>query len=152
VIPTLEFTDLDEPILPTLTELSEYQIVEKRAQPSRGIINYYIDQVKLERAENAHRKLTDLLASKIRMKGSLPRFNQLIDLAAKFNNTNYIFEIKSITETNVRTQIRKGISQLYEYRYLQNLSNAKLVLVIEKELPQMLAGCSIILSQIGKLC
>jgi hypothetical protein len=43
--------------------------------------------------------------------------------------------MKSVTEANARSQIRRGISQLYEYRYLHNLPDATLVLVIERPIP-----------------
>jgi hypothetical protein len=59
----------------------------------------------------------------------------LIDLAVRINDNSYIFEMKSTTTDNIRSQLRRGLSQLYEYRYLQNLSDATLVLVIEKPLP-----------------
>ena len=42
--------------------------------------------------------------------------------------------MKSTTEANEKSQIRAGLSQLYEYRYLQNKPQAKLVLIIEKPL------------------
>jgi len=44
--------------------------------------------------------------------------------------------MKSTTENNEKNQVRAGLSQLYEYRYLQNKPNAKLVLVIESSLSQ----------------
>ena len=43
--------------------------------------------------------------------------------------------MKSITTRNARSQVRKGLSQLYEYQYLQNLPNSNLVLVIEAPIP-----------------
>ena len=43
-----------------------------------------------------------------------------------------MIEVK--TSENVRSQVRKGISQLYEYRYLQALPSAQLVLLLEKPL------------------
>ena len=67
--------------------------------------------------------------------GYLPKSNQLIDLAARVEKNDYIFEMKSITEENAKSQIRKGVSQLYEYRYLQNVPNARLVLAVEIQLP-----------------
>jgi len=48
----------------------------------------------------------------------------------------YLFEMKSTTDKNVHGQIRRAISQLYEYRYLQDLPEAKLVVVIENPPPQ----------------
>ncbi len=62
---------------------------------------------------------------------AIPRNNQLIDIATRYDDKDFIFEVKSITSTNAKSQIRRGISQLYEYRYLQNLADAHLVLVIE---------------------
>ncbi len=135
IVPILKFTDLDEPILPHSSDLSEYQIVEQRASRAKESISFSRDEIKFERAENAHLSLVNITALKIRQRGFLPRSNQIIDLAARYENIDYIFEMKSITESNYRSQIRKGISQLYEYRYLQNLPNAKLVLVIETYLP-----------------
>lgn len=44
--------------------------------------------------------------------------------------------MKSTTEDNPHSQIRRGLSQLYEYRYIQNVKAAKLVLVIENPLPK----------------
>ena len=44
--------------------------------------------------------------------------------------------MKSTTQKNVRNQIRKGLSQLYEYRYLQNNPSAMLVLVIDNPLTE----------------
>ena len=42
--------------------------------------------------------------------------------------------MKSTTEDNVKAQVRKGISQLYEYRYLENKPDANLILVVERPL------------------
>ncbi len=44
--------------------------------------------------------------------------------------------MKPTTPTNVKTHIRKGISQLYEYRYLENKPDASLILVVENPLSQ----------------
>lgn len=89
----------------------------------------------MDRADNAHRRLVNLVASRIKDAGQIPRFNQLIDLATRHKGTDYIFEMKSITDANARKQVRNGLSQLYEYQYLQNLPNSNLVLVIERNLP-----------------
>lgn len=70
-----------------------------------------------------------------RFSGFIPRYNQLVDLATRVGETDFLFEMKSITEDNSKSQVRNGLSQLYEYSYLQNLPNASLVLVIENPLP-----------------
>ncbi len=77
--------------------------------------------------------MVNLVAKRIKTKGSIPRYNYLIDLATRFDEIDYIFEMKSLTEANTKSQIRSGLSQLYEYRYLQNLPDAKLVLVVENK-------------------
>lgn len=132
----LNFDNVDEPILPRTTGLQEYQTVEMRAAKAVETIVTYRDLAATDRADNAHRKLVNLVASRIRATGSIPRYNQIIDLATRHNNEDFIFEMKSITQANSKTQVRNGLSQLYEYKYLQNLPNSKLVLVIEMPLPR----------------
>ena len=97
------------------------------------------DQAALERAGAAHTQLVNIVAERVRQSGNLPKCNQLIDLAARINNEAYLFEMKSLTPGNARSQIRRGISQLYEYRYLQNLPNVSLILTIETPIPEQLA-------------
>jgi len=132
----LEFTNNDELIIPIMGELGEYNIVQQRAAQARSSIVIQQNQVAMERANNAHKSLVDLVAARIRNAGAIPRSNQLIDLATRYNSQSFIFEMKSTTQKNIRDQIRKGMSQLYEYRYLQNNPNAILVLVIDNPLPR----------------
>ncbi len=135
-LPTLLFTRDEEPILPKTGELNEYQTVEQRSSSAKEAITYYKDQASLERANNAHIHLVNLVSERIRESGNLPRYNKFIDLAARVGNQEFIFEMKSTTENNVKSQVRKGLSQLYEYRYLQNMRQASLVLVLENAVPQ----------------
>jgi hypothetical protein len=65
-----------------------------------------------------------------------------VDLAAKVEATSFIFEMKSTTASNARAQVRRGVSQLYESRYLQNAADAKLVLVVENPLSRELGWMS----------
>ena len=125
-----------EPLLPSKFTLSEYQDVQTRISQGTDTMSYIVDKAKLERAVKSHDLLTNLVASKIRDYGEIPRCNNLVDVAARIDGIPYIFEIKSSSEMNARTQVRRGISQLYEYRYLQSIPDAKLVLVIEKPLPK----------------
>lgn len=131
----LDFTSIDEPILPRTNDLTEYQTVSERIANARETITIHRDSAALDRADNAHRQLVNLVAEKIRNSNHIPRNNQLIDLATRIDNTDYIFEMKSITIRNARSQVRKGLSQLYEYQYLQNLPHSNLVLVVESALP-----------------
>ncbi|MEG4904452.1 DUF7226 domain-containing protein [Microcoleus sp. F10-A1] len=134
-VPILNFTNVDEPLLPRTTNLQEYQTVEMRTNRASETVVTYRNQAATERADNAHRRIVNLVADRIRNVGAIPRYNQLIDLATRVNNTDFIFEMKSITDDNSKSQVRSGLSQLYEYSYLQNLPTASLVLVIERPLP-----------------
>jgi hypothetical protein len=98
---------------------------------AKGILTVMIDDAAKERAEKAHQVLLDLVAEKIRGAGAIPRNNPIVDLAATVKDDDFLFEMKSTTERNVHSQVRKAIAQLYEYRYLQNKPSAKLVVVIE---------------------
>ncbi|MCG8573913.1 MAG: hypothetical protein MI810_03420 [Flavobacteriales bacterium] len=130
----IEFDNSDEPLLPNPNDLNEYTTVQQRSSAAQDTIISYRNNTALERADNAHRDLVNLTSERIRNAGALPKFNQLIDLATHINDTDYIFEMKSTTANNEKSQIRAGLSQLYEYRYLQNKPQAKLVLVIENPL------------------
>lgn len=130
-LPIFDVKDVEQPILPVSGDLQEYKIVQDRVQNAQDIITIYKDQAALDRSVQSHIRLVNLVAKQLIDVGSLPKSNQLIDLAVNING-DFIFEMKSSNESNVRDQVRKGLSQLYEYRYLQNKPNATLVLVLEK--------------------
>lgn len=134
-IPILNFTEIDEPLLPRATNLQEYQTVEMRTRQANETVVIYRNQAATDRADNAHRRLVNLVANRIRNINAIPRYNQLVDLATRVGETDFLFEMKSITDDNSKSQVRNGLSQLYEYSYLQNLPNASLVLVIERPMP-----------------
>lgn len=134
-LPILEFKSVSEPMFPTSGDLIEYENVQARVSEAKEDVAILMNQVAIERANNAHIQLVNLVADRIRAKGYVPRCNQLIDLSARIDGTPDIFEMKSQTDGNVRSQIRRGISQLYEYRYLQNIPDARLVLALENPLP-----------------
>ena len=84
-----------------------------------------------EKANLAHREIVKLLADRMRAQGMIPESNIFIDLASR-SQKKMLFEIKSCRPENLLSQVRKGISQLYEYRYRHNdLAQAKLVLALE---------------------
>jgi len=133
-ISLLEFND-GEPLLPKIKSLKEYEIVEERTSKAIAQTPILRNQIASERSAKAHIRLVNMVAKRLRDIGMLPRCNHLVDLAAQFREHSYIFEMKSITQDNARSQIRSGLSQLYEYRYLQNIPDAILVLVVEIPLP-----------------
>ena len=130
----MEVQDTTEPLLPRAGDLHEYQAVEARTTSAVEDITVLVNAAARERANDAHRQLVNLVASRIRRAGGIPRSNRFIDLAARINDRPLIFEMKSTTDDNTRSQVRSGLSQLFEYRYLQALPDAVLVLVLERPL------------------
>jgi len=135
-VPLVRYESDEEPILPNSYELREYEEQAKRVANRRQAITYYVDQAKVERATTSHQMLVNLMAEHLRRRGVVPKANRYVDLSARWEGADYLFEMKSISNDNPHTQIRRGLSQLYEYRYIQNVKKAKLVLVIEKLLPR----------------
>jgi hypothetical protein len=131
--PIMQFPD-DEPLAPKSSDLNEYKTVQERTERAGETIQVLIDQAVYDRANAIHRGLINIVADRLRDAGSLPRFNRFVDLATTTENQAYLFEMKSVNKNNSRSQIRSGLSQLYEYRYLQNLPDAKLILVISDPL------------------
>ncbi len=138
-VPVVNFTADDEPLFPTRCELREYEARAREFRERRESVTVFIDQASRERAANSHQMLIDLVASRLRDARAIPKANRYIDLAAKVSGENFLFEMKSTTDTNVQAQVRRGLSQLYEYRYLQKIEPAKLVLVLENPLPRPLS-------------
>lgn len=141
-----------EPLLPPSSELNEYTVVAKRSQRAASTIEILRSEAASERGRAAHKQLVGLVAARLREAGALPRYNQYIDLAARVDEVPYIFEMKSTTPENARSQIRLGLSQLYEYRYLQNLPDATLALVAEMALARDIAWLKDYLEQDRGVC
>lgn len=125
------YDSVEEPLLPKSFEMRDYEAVARRARNVVGSSSVLVDAVARERANDAHQMLINLVASRIRTAGGIPKTNRLIDLAAKLSNQDYLFEMKSTTASNFHSQVRAAISQLYEYRYTEVLPSAKLVVVVE---------------------
>ena len=65
-----------------------------------------------------HKIILQQLEDYLSSLGAEPLENEHIDLFAKIpNDGKFIFEVKSVSDDNLLPQTRKGISQLYEYRY-----------------------------------
>lgn len=131
----VQYREVDEPLLPKKYDLEEYSGVAGSARKAKGVLTVMIDDAATERAEKAHQMLMNLVAKKVRGVGAIPRNNPIVDLAATVRDDDFLFEMKSTTDKNVHSQVRRAISQLYEYRYLQNQPSAKLVIVIENPPP-----------------
>ena len=76
-----------------------------------------VTRIKRQRRNLAHKELIGKMDTWLRRIGARPKDNEHIDLFARIpNDGSFIFEMKSGGD-NILDQIRKGISQLYEYRY-----------------------------------
>jgi hypothetical protein len=135
-VPLVRYESDEEPIFPNSYDLKEYQEQAQRVASKQEAIEYYVDRAKRERASTSHETLVSLMAERLRLRGAVPKANRYVDLSARLDDEDYLFEMKSTTEDNPHSQIRRGLSQLYEYRYIQNVEKAKLVLVIENPLPK----------------
>lgn len=96
-------------------------------------LSYVVDVASKERALRQHQQLVLTMAAKLVSLGANPEYNRYVDLAAELNSVQYLFEMKSTTPTSLHSQVRLGISQLYEYRYIQRMPNSHLCLVLDRE-------------------
>lgn len=77
-----------------------------------------ITKIRRQRANLSHKLLLEKLYDHLESLGSTPLENEHIDLFAELpSKDKFVFEVKSITVNNLLSQTRKGVSQLYEYRY-----------------------------------
>lgn len=137
-VSVVNYSTEDEPLFPRRYELAEYEERSRRVRENRGFLNVLIDEAARERARSSHQTLVNLMATRLRDYGAIPRSNRYIDLSANVDSANHLFEMKSTTEHNFTSQIRRGLSQLYEYRYIERLDNCQLVLVLQNPLPRPL--------------
>lgn len=77
-----------------------------------------VTRIKRQKSNLTHKIITALLDEHLRHLGANPKENEHIDMFAELpDSSTYLFEIKSVVAENLLSQTRKGISQLYEYRY-----------------------------------
>jgi len=84
-----------------------------------------IDLVAHERASSAHHLLEQLTAAAARSLGYVPLYNDQIDMHFLTPYGHVLAEMKSCHRGNLHSQVRRGVSQLFEYRfvYRENLGN-----------------------------
>lgn len=97
--------------------------------PISKLMKRDIDTQKLDRANEIHMNLVSAKAEFLNTK-NLPAYsNALIDVFSIANKDKIIYEMKSISDTNLISQIRKALAQLYEYRYVFSEPSARLCVV-----------------------
>ena len=93
----------------------------------------------LEKATNEHERVVHLLADELNKLGSKPSEDPLgYDLACD-DISKVIFEIKTWRDRNLKSQLRKAISQLPEYRWFNQDrfdTDTQLVIVLSRPLPR----------------
>lgn len=94
----------------------------------------------LEKAANAHKDLLNKLNQIICSHKHETSENQKVDLFTSINGATWIFEVKSTNDSNFLSQVRHGIAQLYEYRFLYFPRNkeANLCLIVQTPPPDEL--------------
>jgi hypothetical protein len=94
-------------------------------------LRYLVDTVTLERAMASHEGLVHGMARQVLKLGAEPRSNALVDLFVEHQGQRVFFEMKSCDQTNLHDQVRAGLAQLYEYRFVHEAPDARLVLTLE---------------------
>jgi len=123
-------TSTDEMSAP---DLSIPDATPESSEDDKSLARSAATQVRAERANLVHQLLVRTMSSVLSARGFQPLYNALIDLYCDIRGLFYIFEMKSVTESNEVSQIRKAVSQLYEYRFLHGLKDAQLVIVLSRE-------------------
>ncbi len=98
--------------------------------------SFEMDPVDLERANYQHWVLEKAVADLCKERGHRVRTTVHIDLLAESSDTSVVFEMKSCTLTAVRSQVRRAVSQLLEYRFLYRdrlKKDVRLCVVVERK-------------------
>jgi hypothetical protein len=110
--------------------------IHQTRSASRSTTLDLIARRKLAWANRTHEGMVNHLAHELRKRGYEPQYNTFIDLFCSRERDAIIFEVKSISAENWLSQIRFAVSQLYEYRYIHELKQAKLCLVLSSPPPE----------------
>lgn len=114
-------------------EITTVGAVERKSQ----FADPEVTRIKRQRSNLTHKLILQQLDEYLRKLGATPFENEHIDLFAKIpKDGSFIFEVKSVTPDNLLSQTRKGLSQLYEYRfrYKEEIGyDVKLCLVLPNE-------------------
>ncbi|MCC5938206.1 MAG: hypothetical protein JJU34_13080 [Lunatimonas sp.] len=90
---------------------STYSTPQTRTDPE-------LTGIKRQKSNLSHKLILQQLEEYLESKGCDPLENDHIDLFAQIpGDGKFLFEVKSMSNTNLLSQTRKGVSQLYEYRF-----------------------------------
>lgn len=120
-----------------------------------GTLLVIVDEVKRERASASHYRLERLLAERSTQAGFEACHDEHLDLYLTSNSHVLVAELKSCTELNLHAQVRRGVAQLFEYRFLYArdhaipAANIQLLLVLELRPPDRKAWLVEYLRSVG---
>lgn len=120
-------------VAPALLPFGEQAPQPRSLEPN--VISYLIDRAALERASQEHEELVHAVAARARAAGHNCSRNVFVDLFVSAPHARYLCEMKTNNAQNTVSQVRKAVSQLYEYAYQQDLEDAVLVLVLQQPPP-----------------
>jgi hypothetical protein len=112
------FTISSTVTLPPLTPRQAFRSPPRTSSSNESTADPELTQLKRQKSNAYHRLLVRKVEEQLRARGcNEPRDNIYIDLAGELNGIKILFEMKSCNSNNVISQIRKAVSQVYEYRY-----------------------------------
>jgi hypothetical protein len=91
-----------------------------------------VDAAKTERANLIHHKLVVAKAAFLRARKMPANQNSSVDLYSRRNGETVLYEMKSLSGANFIPQVRKAVSQLYEYRFTFGVGTARLCVVTNR--------------------
>jgi hypothetical protein len=124
-IKTESTTSIEKPSVPVSVPLT--YAFRKRNQDEESYTTYSTPQtrtdpeltrIRRQKSNLSHKLILQQLEEYLESKGCDPLENDHIDLFAQIpGDGKFLFEVKSTSNTNLLSQTRKGVSQLYEYRF-----------------------------------
>jgi len=109
----------DEGLLDAPTKKAQNWKAKSGKVGGGGVTIAVVNHVAKERANAAHQGLENLLGEAARNAGFQPKFTANIDVYFETPHGTVLAEVKSCHDLNLHSQVRKGVSQLFEYRYLE---------------------------------
>ena len=105
---------------------------DKVKAPARSVLSIY-SKTKLDSANATHAELLALQSDFLGSSGHRVETNQFVDAFTRLKSGPAIFEAKNITDENELSQVRHGLSQLFEYRYRHGINDASLWLLLSRK-------------------
>ena len=116
----------------TLTGKKTREPSRDEEKTGRSILSEY-SKSKLDAANAKHSEILSVLVRYLNSHGHDVGKNQFIDAFTRLKSGPALFEAKSIRDDNEISQIRHGLSQLYEYRFRHDIGDASLWLLLSQK-------------------